>query len=177
MKRQFMKDKETGEELEDKPRWISEDFPLHSLDSDKAKSTKRYLAIDPLQEQKGDWANLVGYPAMLTVSNSPSKKDPNIIYENVAQVSSMRAKEAKSAPELVNPPKVFDVDEPDMTIFWSLPTWLQEKIQENLEYEGSALEKLVEKGVGKSEEDTPKKDNTPSTDEDSGSDESDDEDW
>ncbi|MAQ19386.1 MAG: hypothetical protein CMN30_31880 [Sandaracinus sp.] len=64
-----------------------------------------------------------------------------------------------------------------MTIFWSLPTWLQEKIQENLEYEGSALEKLVEKGVGKSEEDTPKKDNTPSTDEDSGSDESDDEDW
>lgn len=60
----------------------------------------------------------------------------------------MRPKEAAKAPELVNPVKVFDIDEPDMEIFWSLPEWLQNKIKENLEYGGSVLEKLVEAGKG-----------------------------
>ena len=34
---EFLKD-EDGNELEDKPRWLSESFPLYNLSSDRAKS-------------------------------------------------------------------------------------------------------------------------------------------
>lgn len=140
---EFMKDKETGEELKDKPRWLSETLPLHSLDSDLAKSTKRYLALDPEQEFGGDWAKLAGTPCMVTVINNRSKKDPDIVYDNIASISTMRAKEASRMGDLVNPPKVFDIDDPDMEVFGSLPEWLQEKMKENLEFEGSALEEAL----------------------------------
>lgn len=142
---EFLKDKETGEDLEDKPRWLSETFPMHSLDADLAKSTKRYYALDPEAQYEGDWAKLAGTPAMLTVVLNEGKgKNAGKVYENIAGLSTMRAKEASKAPELVNPPKVFDIDDPDMEIFGSLPQWIQDKMKENLEYEGSALEKAVQ---------------------------------
>ena len=142
---EFMKDKETGEELTDRPRWIHENFPLHSLESDRAKSTNRYMALDPDMKYDGDWAELIGVPCMITLVQNKSKKDPSKIYENVASVSSMRTKEADKAPELVNDPKVFDPDDPDLETFLTLPEWLQGDIKENLNYEGSKLEKLVQK--------------------------------
>ena len=52
----------------------------------------------------------------------------------------MRAKEAAKAPALVNPTKVFDIDEPDMEVFNSLPEWIQEKMKNNLNFSGSPLE-------------------------------------
>lgn len=147
---EFMKDEE-GNDIEDKPRWLSEDFPLYSLEADLAKSTKRYLALDAAQEAAGDWAKLVNTPAMITVIQKPSRKDPDKVHNNITAVSSMRPKEAAKAPPLVNPPKVFNLDEPDYEIFKSLPEWLQDRIKENLDYEGSALQKLVEgQGEGSS---------------------------
>ena len=54
------------------------------------------------------------------------------------------------APELVNPPKVFDFYAPDMTIFLSLPKWLQDKMKDALDYGGGALERAVQgQGEGK----------------------------
>lgn len=143
---EFMKD-EDGNEDETKPRWISEDFPLNSLDSDLAKSTKRYLAIDPTMEYGGDWSKVVGTPCVLTVTQNPSKKDKDVIYNNVANVSTMRQKDADKLPELQNETKVFDFYEPDMEVFGSLPTWLQDKIKESLDFEGSKLENAL-KGAG-----------------------------
>lgn len=142
---EFLKD-EDGNELPDKPRWLSETLPLNNLDNDRANSTKRYYAFDPTEEHKGDWTKLIGTPAMVTVVLNPSRKDPNKIYENIASVSTMRAKEASKAPELVNPPKIFDIDEPDMEIFGSLPQWIQDKMKENLEFSGSALEAALGEG-------------------------------
>jgi len=55
----------------------------------------------------------------------------------------MRAKEASKAPDLVNDGKVFDIDSPDLDVFLSLPQWLQEKIQGNLDYEGSVLQEAL----------------------------------
>lgn len=142
---EFMKDEETGEDILDKPRWLSETFPLYSLDSDLAKSTKRYYALDPDCEQDGDWAKLAGNPGMLTVvQNKGSGKNSDRIYANITSLSSMRDKDAAKAPELVNPPKVFDIDEPDMEVFFSLPEWIQDKMKSNLEFEGSPLEKALE---------------------------------
>lgn len=134
-----------GEEIKDKPRWLSETIPFHSLDSDLAKSTKRYFALDPDVEHGGDWAELGGAPCMVTIVAKAGKgKNSDTIYNNINGVSTMRAKEAKNAPELVNPPKIFDIDEPDMEIFGSLPKWLQDKMKENLDYDGSALQDAVE---------------------------------
>ena len=139
---EFLKD-EDGEELLDKPRWLSETLPLNNLENDRANSTKRYYAFDPSEEEGGDWAALVGTPAMATVVLNPSRKDPSKIYENIASVSTMRAKEAGKAADLVNPTKVFDIDEPDMKVFNTIPEWIQKKMKENLEFSGSALEKAL----------------------------------
>jgi hypothetical protein len=44
-------------------------------------------------------------------------------------------------PPLVNPPKVFDLDEPDMDVFGSIPEWIQKKIKGNLNFQGSVLQR------------------------------------
>lgn len=141
---EFLED-EDGNEDETKPRFLSESFVLHSLDSDLATSTKRYFALDPKKEFGGDWSLLVNTPCMLTVIAKPSKKDNSIVYNNITGVSGMREKDAKKAPDLVNPSIVFDIDEPDMELFWKLPPFMRNKmVKDNLEFEGSVLEKAIE---------------------------------
>lgn len=138
---------EEGEVQEDKPRWLSETFPFHSLEADLAKSTKRYRALDPQEMYDGDFTQLVGTPCMVTVVHNAGKgANAGKVYQNISGVSAMRPKEAAKAPELVNEPKVFVLDEPDMVIYKSLPEWLQEKIASNLEFEGSALQEALEAG-------------------------------
>ena len=135
---------EDGEPMEDKPRWLSETMPLYSLGAEMAKSTKRYKALDPEEDFEGDFTKLAGMPGVLTVVQNPGKgKNAGNIYNNVASLSAMRPKVAAKAPELQNPPKLFDLDDPDMEIFGSLPEWIQDKIKGNLEFKGSALEKAL----------------------------------
>ena len=140
---EFMKDEE-GNDLEDKPRWLSEEFPFMSLKADLAKSTKRYYAIDPDDKADGDWSKLVGAPCVVTVVQEADKR-PGIdrIYEKVANVSAMRPKEAAKAPELKNPSLVWDFYSPDVDVFKGMPEWLQNKIKGALDYPGSALEKAL----------------------------------
>lgn len=139
---------ENGVEMEDKPRWISETFPLHNIEADLAKSTKRYKALDPDMVYDGDWGEVVGTPCMVTTVNNVNGDN---VYTNVASVTSMRARDAAKAPELINEPKVFSLDEPDVDVFRSFPQWIQDKIKGNLEYDGSALQKALE-GAPKQEE-------------------------
>ena len=147
---------EDGNEDNEKPRWISENFPLYSLDADLAKSTKRYFSLDPDEVHGGDFTALIDTPCMVTVTQ---REVGDKTYNNVGSVSGMRPKDAARCPELVNPPKVFLLDDPDLTIFGSLPQWMQDKIKGNLEYAGSALEKALAGGSAKPEakEETPKK--------------------
>jgi hypothetical protein len=147
---------EDGNEDPEKPRWISENFPLYSLEADLAKSTKRYFALDPDEVHGGDFTALIDTPCMVTVTQRTSN---DRVYNNVGSVSGMRPKDAARCPELVNPPKIFLLDEPDTTIFGSLPNWMQDKIKGNLEYSGSALEKALNGGgaTPKADDETPKK--------------------
>ena len=139
----FMVD-EDGNELEDKPRWIHESFPLHNLSADLAKSTKRYRVLDPDMVYDGDFTQLINIPVNLTVVHGFGKgKNTGKTYENVGDISPMRAKEAAKAPELKNKTKVFSLDEPDLEVFNSLPEWIQNKIKSNLEFKGSQLEELL----------------------------------
>ena len=144
----FMLDKE-GNELEDKPRWISESFPVYRLEADLAKSTKRYKALDPNMDFDGDMSKLVGQPCMVTIVHGDNKKDPARPYENIGNVAVMRAKEAAKAPDLKNDPVVFLLDEPDMEVFNKFPQWIQDKLKGNLGYAGSPLQAALEGSEGK----------------------------
>jgi len=183
---EFLKD-EDGNDIPEKPRFIGETFTMNSLDSDLAKSTKRYYALDPSMEYDGDWSKLAGTPCMITIIQNASKKDKTKVYNNITGISTMRDKDAKKAPELVNEPKVFDIDDPDMEVFMSLPLWLQDNIKENLEFGGSPLEKLLKNVKGSNniqiedEEETPKskknKKPAPIVEEPDEEDEEENEDW
>jgi hypothetical protein len=147
----FMQD-ENGNDIEDKPRWISEKFPIYSMDNDLAKSTKRYRAIDPGDEFGGDISQLLGQPCMVTIVHKESK---GVTYDNVGNVSPMSPRQIAKCPELVNKGVVFTLDEPDIEVFNSLPSWIQVEVKANLEYNGSALQaalkgsKVPTSGVGK----------------------------
>jgi len=135
----FMLD-EDGNELEDKPRWISETLPFYVLYADKAKSTQRYNAIDPTGEYDGDFAKAIGTPINVTIVNNAVGDK---VYDNIATISAMRPRDADKCPELVNPSKLFDLDNPDMEVFNALPEWLRDKIKSNLNFKGSPLEAAV----------------------------------
>ena len=137
---EFMKDEE-GNDVPEKPRWKSETFPFYNLSSEKAKSTLRYNALDPSGVKSGDWAALIGTPCLVTITHNP--KQGGGVYDNITAVSTMREKDADRLPPLVNEPKVFDLESPDMDVFGALPKWIQQKITENLEFEGSALQKIL----------------------------------
>lgn len=137
---EFMVDEE-GNELEDKPRWVSETFPFHNLEVDLATSTKRYRALDAEEEHEGDWTKMIGMPCSVFITKKPGQgKNEGKVFNNVSGVAAMRSKNAAKCPELVNPSKVFLLDEPDMEVFNKFPTWLQGEIKSNLNYDGSNLQ-------------------------------------
>ncbi len=149
---EFMKDEE-GNEIKDKPRWLSETFTLNSLNSDRANSTKRYLALDPELKYDGDWSELLGTPANITVINNPGKgKNKGKVFNNIASVSAMRAKDAEKLPPLVNDKRFFTLDEPDVELFLTLPQFVQDKIKGGLEFKGSVLDELLQNHKGKKPE-------------------------
>ena len=140
---EYLKD-EDGNDIEDKPRVLTESFALHNLAADRAKSTQRYRAIDPTDEKDGDWTKLIGTPEMITVVVAAGKgKNKGKVYNNVASVSAMRAKEAAKARDLVNEPVIFDFDAPDIKAWNKLPKFLQDKARKALNFGGSALEELL----------------------------------
>lgn len=148
---EFMPD-EDGNPDETKPRWLSETFVFHNLSAEKAKSTQRYLALDPLQEKAGDWSELLGVAVNVTVAVRDGKgANVGKKFENISGTTPMRAKEAAKLPDLVNPPRVFDFYSPDLEAFLALPEWIQTKMKGALDYKGSKLEALVEAHGGKAE--------------------------
>lgn len=143
---EFMKDEE-GNEIEDKPRWITERMPFNNLDTELAKSTKRYFALDPDEDHGGDWGSLLGVPCMVTIVVDKWKDkstNEDRFREKVANISAMRPKEAAKAPELVNPARIFDFYSPDMEVWEALPQWLRDVMKAAVDFEGGALEEALE---------------------------------
>lgn len=166
---EFMKDEE-GNDIEDKPRWVSETFPLNSLNSDKAKSTQRYFALDPNVKHDGDWSKLLETPASLTIVNKAGKgKNAGKVYNNVGAVSAMRPRDADRLPKLKNDAKFFTLDDPDVEVFLTFPDWIQDKIKKGLEFKGSQLDKLLQNHKGGEKKEAAKVDDEiPTDDEDKG---------
>ena len=136
---EFMKD-EKGNDIPNKPRWISETFVYHPLIADKAKSTQRYLAFDPTEAWEGDFSQALGKPINVTIVNNHAGDK---VYDNVATISAMRPRDADNCPPLVNDVLLFGLDEPNLEVFNKFPKWIKEKIQGNLNFNGSPLQKLL----------------------------------
>lgn len=132
----FMVD-EDGKDREDKPRWISETMPLHNLHAEKAKSTQRYQAADPNGVFEGDFSKLVEVAVNVSLVHN---KVQDKTYTNIANIATMRPKDAEKCPVLQTPAKVFDCDNPDMEVFKNIPEWIQEKIKSNLNFNGGKLQ-------------------------------------
>lgn len=155
---EFMKD-DDGNDLTDKPRWVSEIIPLHHLKADRAKSTLRYNALDPNGDFGGDFTQCLSVPVNITIVVNESGVK---VYTNVAGIAPMRPKDAARMPDLVNTPKFFDLDAPDMEVFNSLPEWIRTKITENLNFQGSVLQGLLNNAPApKKEEKAPKQKEEP----------------
>ena len=135
----FMKDAD-GKDEPTRPRWVSEDFVAYSLEAEKAKSTIRYLALDPERKHGGDFSKVLGYPCTVVVVHN---KSGDRVYDNVGDVTPAPQMPGYAQPELVNPPVVFDLGDPDLAVFNKLPQFLQDRIKGNLNYNGSALQKLL----------------------------------
>ena len=144
---------EKGVAQEDKPRWISETLPVYPIDKDKAKSTQRYLAIDPNAIHKGDFSKILNEPCNVALVHN---KVGDKLYVNVASIAAMRQKDEDKCPPLKNPAKLFDLDSPDVEIFNSLPQWVQDKIKGNLNYNNSKLQAILNnKPIPKEEKEAP----------------------
>ena len=139
---EWLKD-EDGNDMKDKPKWLTEMMPFYSLGADKAKSTKRYLALDPKNVHEGDFSMILDVPCMVTVVHNPNKKKPGQVWENIAGVTAMREKDAAKCDPLVNDTLIFDLDDPDVEVFTKLPKFIQAEIKKGLEYEGSKLYGLL----------------------------------
>ncbi len=137
---EFLQDEE-GHDLTDKPRHLSEDMAIYPLTAERAKSTLRAKALDPTDSTGGNLGLLVDTPCMVTVVHNP-RKDGGV-WENIANVAPMTTKAAKACVELVNKARVFDLDEPDLDVFKSLPNFIQKKIVANLNFEGSKLQEML----------------------------------
>lgn len=131
---------EDGNEDETKPRWISEQLPFYSLEIERAKSTQRYNAIDPKGKAGGDFTELTGMPCVVTL-NQYKTKATGILRNGVSAVTPVM--KGMPVADLVNDPKIFVLDNPDLDVLRSLPAWLQDKIKGNLEFKGSALEEAL----------------------------------
>lgn len=139
---EFMLD-EDGNVDATKPRWMSEDLPLHNLDSDKARSTKRYNAIDPTGSTGGDFTLFPSMACQVMITKSPDKKNEGFFKNYVGDVSAAAEMPGYTQPELVNPITVFNLEEPNLEVFNSLNKYVQGKIKDNLEFAGSALAGLL----------------------------------
>ncbi len=148
---EFMKDKD-GNVLEDKPRWITESFPFKAMDLDRAKSTKRYKAIDPQDEAKGDWRNLIGKGCTVLITNNAGKgKHEGKVFENIGDVSAAPNMPGYEQPTLQNEPFYYDLHDDACTLedFRALPEFVQEIILKADDYASSHLAKLLGAENGK----------------------------
>ena len=143
---------ENDNPVEDKPRWLSEtiniiDLPVGMSATDiyndqyrgKSKMVQRARAFDPKGSLDFDLSSMLGMPCAVTVVQK-KKKDGELKNEVGGVTPPMKGLQIA---DLVNPPKFFDLEEPDMEIFGSLPEFVQNKIKENLEFQGSPLQELL----------------------------------
>lgn len=133
----FMVD-EDGNELKDKPKWLSEDFPFYPPSVERSKCAKRMKVFDKEGACDGDISLMLGSPCTVTVAiNAGKGKHEGKFFENISNVTPLTR--GVSVSELVNEPRFFDLEEPNAEVFNALPKFLREKISNSLEIDQTPL--------------------------------------
>lgn len=141
---EFMLDEE-GNEVETMPKWETEQMPLYNIGAENAKSTKRWLALDPDKKYGGDFSKLLGAAAEIT--GNPYKKGKKDSNGNdnwgfgIKSATRLTSKKLAKLDDMVNPEKklAFDLDEPDLEVFNKFPQWLQDIITSGLSFSDTPL--------------------------------------
>jgi hypothetical protein len=116
-------------EGEDRPRWQSKEYNI----TNSGALIKMVKALNPEASKISD---IAGSPCMISIGSTESGN------AKIASVSPMM--KGLEVAELANDPVVFDMDNPDLEVFNKLPEFLRNKIKAAKNFEGSAIEKLLE---------------------------------
>lgn len=117
-----------------RPHWVHEEV----TNSDNDKSTLS-VRVRTMQGSFNDLTQMLGKPCMVTLVEN---KNGYLKIDGQGGVGGVPA--GIPVPELANPTFFFDTEKPDMDIFDNFPEFIQKKLtEENLDYEGSELEKAV----------------------------------
>lgn len=148
---EFMQN-EDGTPNETKPRWF--DFEVaYTPDGymhEKSILLKLWNAVGA--DENTELKDLIGRPVCVMLSKYVRKTGAKAGTEanKVSAVIKMKEKDAAKLPPLVNPTTFFDLEEPDLAVFNSLPSGnqyaLQDKILANMNFAGSKLDCLI-KGI------------------------------
>lgn len=126
---------------ESRPMWNSKRLKLSS--NEKSTCYKWYQKLDPSNKYRGDWSKLIGTSCAVLVTHDQGKgKNAGITYDNVSDV--MPLMKGMTCPPLENDPVLFDLGSPDLEVFNKMPEWMQNIIKENLEFDGSKFQTLLE---------------------------------
>lgn len=82
-----------------------------------------------------DVSKLVGAYCMLNITHSESGNGK--VYANIAGISPLPGALKNQKPAAVHKDQIFSLDQPDMSVYESLPKWLQDKVAESPEYHQS----------------------------------------
>lgn len=155
-----------GTPNESKPRWFSESIPFYNLRADRAKSTKRYNAIDPLATTDGDFGKLLGLPCSLLIVKNPGKGvHEGKIFNNIGDVTPAASMPGYKQPQLINPSFYYDPHDFDCTLdqFRGLPEFVQDIIKKADDFGTSNVCQLLNGGQTADDAPTDQPVPTPST--------------
>lgn len=118
-----------------RPHYLSEEV-ANKLSKEGAQlETKLAKRIQAMGGDRSDPATMLGNPCIVTVKH----KDTWAKIDSVGGVP-----EGLPVKELTNKPFFFDLDNPNLEVFNNLPEFRRNKILDNLEYEGSKLQQLLD---------------------------------
>lgn len=124
-----------------RPKWKSKRMKLSS--HEKSTCFNWYNKMDPTGKAKGEWGHLLGDGiGALIVHDAGQGKNAGKTFDNIGDLIPLM--KGVEVPPLENDPALFDLVNPDATVWDKLPEWLQNIIKENLEYDNSRLQSLVE---------------------------------
>ena len=119
-----------------KPRWYGKEFTVSM--HEKSALFALLKAVDP----KGDATNkgrnvkgLLGLPAMITIASTSSGK------AKVGAISGVP--KGMKVDELANDETFFDLDSTDLSIFESLPQWMQDRIKGGVDFDETKFYQAV----------------------------------
>jgi len=124
-----------------RPMWKSQRIGMST--DDRSTCYKWYSKLDPEGKFRGDWSQFIDQPCAALITHDKGKgKNEGRVFDNISDV--MPLMKGVVVPPLENDPVVFDLGSPDREVFEAFPEWLQNVIKQNLEYDNSKLQRMLE---------------------------------